>query len=387
MTSRSEQFYSKLPALERDLSQLIRESSNFQQVPEDWEVVITDIKKSTQAVEGGSQEVVNLIASGSIIAALNIAYKQKTLIPFFFGGDGATLLVPPSLMDPIMEALKVHRENTFNNYNLELRVGNIPIRRIYQEGYQIQLAKAKLNSVFKIPIVLGDGLGYAEKLIKGREDPPHENQQEYTALNLEGMECRWDRIKPPQPTQEVVCLLVQSLKEENQAQVYSQVLAAIDEQYGPQHQRKPISIPRLRLKPTLEKLRTEMTIRLGHFDLGYLVKNWLITAFGPFYIRYIPTGKNYLKLLVELSDTLVIDGRINTVISGTPTQRQGLEKRLQALEQQGDMVYGIHVSDESIMSCYVRGRDEEHIHFIDGSGGGYTQAARMLKGKLKGANT
>jgi hypothetical protein len=34
------------------------------------------------------------------------------------------------------------------------------------------------------------------------------------------------------------------------------------------------------------------------------------------------------------------------------------------------------------MSCYVRDRRDEHIHFIDGIGGGYTMAATVLKKKL-----
>ena len=383
MTPSSDQFYTQISPHKEELSELVQHSEYFVPVPESWQVVITDIKKSTLAVESGSQEVVNLIASGSIIAALNIAYQAKTFIPFFFGGDGATLLIPPSLLSPTMDALNQHRSNTLRNYELDLRVGNIPVRAVYEAGHRIQIAKAKLNSVFTIPIVLGEGLGYAESLVKG-EDKGGGNAQNGNVLNLEGMECRWDRIKPPQPTQEVVCLLVQALKEEQQSHIYGQVLNAIDEIYGPQEDRKPISVPRLKLKPTLSKLRTEMQVKLGKNNLGYLVKNWLITAFGPLYIRYIPKGRNYMNLLVELSDTLVIDGRINTVISGTPEQRKELEAKLQELEDQGEMVFGIHHTHESVMSCYVRGRDEEHIHFIDGAGGGYTQAARMLKGKRKG---
>ena len=283
-----------------------------------------------------------------------------------------------------MEALNQHRDNTFRNYELDLRVGNIPVKAVYEAGHRIQIAKAKINSVFTIPIVLGEGLGYAESLVKGEEKGgDKEAPGAGNFLNLEGMECRWDRIKPPQPTQEVVCLLVQALHESHQSRIYGQVLGAIDQIYGPQEKRKPISVPRLKLKPTLAKLQTEMQVKLGKYSLGYLVKNWLITAFGPIYVRYIPKGRNYLNLLVELSDTLVIDGRINTVISGTPEQREELEARLQELEDQGEMIFGIYHTNESVMSCYVRGRDEEHIHFIDGAGGGYTQAARMLKGKRK----
>lgn len=84
-----------------------------------------------------------------------------------------------------------------------------------------------------------------------------------------------------------------------------------------------------------------------------------------------------------MSDTLVIDGKINTVITGTAAQRASLQELLDGMEAAGEIVYGLHVSGASIMSCYVRNLHDDHIHFVDGSGGGYTQAARMLKSKLK----
>jgi hypothetical protein len=39
----------------------------------------------------GLHETINLVATGSIVAVLNIAYKAKITVPFFFGGDGAYL--------------------------------------------------------------------------------------------------------------------------------------------------------------------------------------------------------------------------------------------------------------------------------------------------------
>jgi hypothetical protein len=83
-----------------------------------------------------------------------------------------------------------------------------------------------------------------------------------------------------------------------------------------------------------------------------------------------------------MSDTLVMDGRINTVISGDKIQRFQLLKALDELEQAGEVLYGIHVSGDSVMSCYVRDLKDGHIHFVDGAEGGYTRAARQLKTKL-----
>ena len=87
-----------------------------------------------------------------------------------------------------------------------------------------------------------------------------------------------------------------------------------------------------------------------------------------------------------MSDTLVIDGKINTVISGNKEQRQALQQYLDELEAAGEIIYGLHVSNASVMSCYVRDMKDGHIHFVDGSDGGYTQAARVIKAKLKNIN-
>ena len=124
-----------------------------------------------------------------------------------------------------------------------------------------------------------------------------------------------------------------------------------------------------------------MRVKLGGYKPFYLIRTWLTTLIGLLYFK-TKTGKSYLTQLVDMSDTLVIDGRINTVISGTVKQREQLEIALNDLEQQGIIRYGLFVSKESVMSCYVRSMDESHIHFVDGSEGGYTKAATVLKKKL-----
>jgi len=82
----TDQFYSDLPLNEVSLNELLANRQFFFPVPDDWHVIITDIKNSTQAVKDGLHQVVNLVATGSIIAALNIARKANSTIPFFFRG-------------------------------------------------------------------------------------------------------------------------------------------------------------------------------------------------------------------------------------------------------------------------------------------------------------
>lgn len=377
-------FYAELPLHELPLSRLLVQADLFEQVPADWHVVITDIKGSTQAVLAGLHDRVNLVATGSIIAAINLARQEQVTIPFFFGGDGATMMIPNSLLPGLMAALMEHRENTSRNFGMDLRVGSVAVSQVYLDGFQLNLAKVKMSNRFSIPVVLGGGLQHAESLIKGRDKQETVAEGPEYLLDLEGMECRWNHIKPPEDQQEVISLLVVAREDDRQGAVFGEVLEMIDQVYGPPEKRQPISVNRLRLKASFDKIGAEVRTRLGRLSLGSLLKGWVETLIGKwYYFVFDKSGKAYLQSLVELADTLVMDGRINTVITGTIAQRNELRNQLNEMEERGDIWYGLHASEESVLSCYVRDRKDQHIHFVDGSEGGYTQAARMLKEKLR----
>ncbi|MEL6256118.1 MAG: DUF3095 family protein [Bacteroidota bacterium] len=384
MGTESDFFYSNINSHKAPIHEVLGKEELFQTIPQDWHVVVTDVKNSTKAVSDGKHSLVNLIATGSIIASLNLARKAGIHIPFFFGGDGATLIVPNTILSPLLQALQQHKKNSLENFQLYLRVGSMPISQVYEEKNRLLISKADMSPILPIPLVLGSGLKYAEDQIK-KDEPQSELANEGTdsILDLDGMECRWDKITPPENKQEVLSLLVESLDEEKQGNVFRKVLQEVENIFGNQGSRNPISVQKLRLDASLARIRTEMRVKLGESNFAYLLENWLRTLIGEFYFRFNKGGKMYLDNLVKLSDTLVIDGRINTVISGTVEQRNLLIHKLDQIEQKGDILYGIHSSPESIMSCYVTDREEKHIHFVDGSGGGYTQAAKMLKRKIK----
>jgi hypothetical protein len=200
------------------------------------------------------------------------------------------------------------------------------------------------------------------------------------------MQCRWDKIRPPENYDEVVSLIVIACDGKNQAGVFKKVIDKLDEIYGQPQTRKPISVSKLKLKATLKKLSDEMRVKFGGYRPFHILRNWFTTFLGSLYFR-TNQGKKYLYELVDMSDTLVLDGRINTVISGTKKQRQELEKALQELENRDDIRFGFFVSSDSVMSCYVRSLDKNHVHFVDGSDGGYTKAAGVLKKKLAAKKT
>ena len=377
----STRFYADLPATNLTVSQLLGDQARFVAVPDDWEVILTDVRQSTQAFSDGKHRVVNLVAAGSIIAALNLARRAGVTLPFFFGGDGATLLSPPALAGLIEQALIAHRENTRGSFALDLRVGRVALSEVYRRQLELKLAKLEINPGLVIPVALGQGLQYAEKIIKGADFAPAPAQIDVD-LDLDGMECRWDSIRPPGDAEEVVCLLLTVCDARRQAPLLAAVLTEIESIYGPLAQRSPVSLPKLKLNTSPGRIYTEMRARLGRFDGGYLLEHWLRTLIGRLYFTFNPAGAHYLQQLVQWSDTLMIDGRLNTVMSGTAAQRTALVERLLQREQRAEIQFGMQVCSASVMSCYVRDRRDQHIHFIDGLGGGYTRAAIMLKAKL-----
>lgn len=228
ITKADSQFYGALPAHEMSLHDLLVKDKLFSKVPPDWHVVITDITGSTNAVLGGRHEDVNLIATGSIVSVLNLAFSMDITVPFFFGGDGATFIVPPVLIDKVMHALTLYKDNTLTNFDLTLRAGTVPVAQVYAGGHEIQIAKYSSSATFSIPIVLGDGLSYAEKIIKGDDYMFSDLAAHDTLLDLSGMQCRWDKIPPPADKEEIVTLLIIATNVAKQAVVFKKVLEGME---------------------------------------------------------------------------------------------------------------------------------------------------------------
>ncbi|MEM8891694.1 MAG: DUF3095 family protein, partial [Bacteroidota bacterium] len=64
-------FYTNINSQQAPIHEVLGKEELFQSIPNDWHVVVTDVKNSTQAVADGKHSLVNLIATGSIIASLN----------------------------------------------------------------------------------------------------------------------------------------------------------------------------------------------------------------------------------------------------------------------------------------------------------------------------
>lgn len=378
-------YYSELKKSTKNLVDLLESESFFTDVPNSWHVVVVDIQNSTQAVADGKHHVVNLTATGSIISVLNTIRKEKQSIeiPYFFGGDGATFILPTLLLNKIVVVLENYSLHIKKNTNLTLRVGHVAVIDLYKQKCSLKIVKHRLSEHLSIPIVLGNGLKIAEEIIKKNFVESKLIPFKKDLLNLEGMECRWEQINPNQRQKKVVCLLLDASDESNQRQVYKDILTQMDVIFGAFEIRQPIKSNYLKLSFSIFKIWEEMKISLAHKSLLYLIKNWLSTLFGKFYLSLSSNGKQYLKQIGQLSHTFMLDGMINTIFTADQNKIDHFVDYLNQLEQDNKITYGIHTTHASVMSCYVLDRKTKHSHFVDGTEGGYTSAAKMFKEKLK----
>lgn len=142
--------------------------SNYQAIPEDWLVVLTDVINSTNAVNMGKYKDVNALAAAFIAGMLNIT--KDTDIPFVFGGDGASVLVPPKYLEQSKSVLAGIREIATKGFDLQLRVGIVPVSEVLKEGLNISVTKVKVFDNFFQAAFIGGGLSFAEDMLKGNID-------------------------------------------------------------------------------------------------------------------------------------------------------------------------------------------------------------------------
>ncbi|WP_428028687.1 DUF3095 family protein, partial [Arcobacter sp.] len=88
-------FYKNIKEI-KDFSKIM-DNGNYHKVPSDWYVLISDVVDSTKAIEDGMYKKVNFVAALTIIGILNI--DKELEFPYIFGGDGASLIIPPTLLD------------------------------------------------------------------------------------------------------------------------------------------------------------------------------------------------------------------------------------------------------------------------------------------------
>ena len=386
----SENFYSQLPLLDNFLQ--ITEIGNFVDVPDDWYIVVTDIRGSTQAIEAGKYKEVNLLGACSIVAVLNVA--GETEIPFVFGGDGASLLMGPSLLPAAQKALLATQQLAKTQFDLDLRVGVVPVKVVVAANYPVKIAKFKVSENYSQAVFIGGGLTRATELIK---DPAAgniysiKNNGVSSTADFSGLECRWQDI--PSKYGEIVTLLVMVRSDfgRQSHQFYRNILKKIQYIYGEENSLNPIDRKNLKLTLNSTKMIKETLVRAssaGWLDRQlYLSKIQLETALGSLLMNLKVKTEEldwgvYKDIAIAATDYRKFDDMLRMVISGNEWRRKKLTRYLERNYREGKLVYGLHVSDRALMTCLVFERGGRQVHFVDGADGGYALAAKDMKQRM-----
>ena len=145
-----------------------------------------------------------------------------------------------------------------------------------------------------------------------------------------------------------------------------------------------------RLSPFLEEARIRMHSRPKHRTfhiLKYALQSLSLTFIGMLLMRTKTTTKevewgNYRSDVVRNSDYQKFECGIKMILDSSHEQTQALTTYLDQMQKKHRLVFGYYLCSHAMVTCYIQSYNKNHIHFIDGSDGGYAMASKMLKENL-----
>lgn len=358
---------------------------HYRRVPDDWVVVLTDIKGSTQAIAENRYKDVNLLGAASIVAILNRASDRS--IPFVFGGDGATILVHQSELERIAPALQATLRLAREAFRFEMRIGMVPVGELSAQGFQLEVAKFGVSATASFAMIRGGGVSAAEKIVKSGQNLIKEDLTPTEAREsaFEGLSCRWNPVRSRRG--EMVSLLILA-NGENAKKTYREVLERIDSILSSASQ--AVSLDKIDSGLRLSNLKKEFDVQTVGQSLAGKLKRIMSIALEVITMRVLMlTGwsmgtfstEKYAREMVAHSDSKKFDDMLRMIRDCSREELKQIEQYLESERKEGSLNYGLHASTEAMVTCLVFNLDD-HIHFVDGGDGGYALAAKQLKEQL-----
>lgn len=364
-------------------------------VPANWWVVIADVVGSTHAIEAGAYKKVNTVGVACIAAVVNV--DRSIDLPFVFGGDGATFAVPDLLHERVMMALRSAQQLAREEFGLVLRVGLVRVGELVDQDYRIKLGKVQLSPHVTQPVLSGRGWEEAERRVKTPGASGVKSVEERNgpaSASFEGFECRWQGV--PHFRGHKLSLLVAAISPDAATNLhsYQRVFSQIESIYGDVAQYHPLRADKMRLTFNPRLLSHEWRVRSRQHGVWRAATYFLGMMFRNLAGRYLfardldtetVRWSRYLDDMVGNSDFRKFDGKLRMVMDGSDRQSEQLQCYLESEYRAGQLVYGMHKSREALVTCIVQSYNGNHLHFVDGSDGGYALAARELKRRLSDA--
>jgi hypothetical protein len=380
-------FIAQLPSFTRFAD--VADPGRFVPAPDDWRLYCCDVVNSTGAIEQGRYKTVNMVGAACIIAAINAA--AGTVIAYVFGGDGATILAPHALAPAIDRALTRTRRLARDGFGLTLRVGAVTVAEIRARGADLGVALFELSPGNRCAMFNGGGAALADRLVKGDDDGAYGlGEADEEPPDLDGLSCRWEPLAARHG--HMVCMVASAVPEDPRirARIYGDLITAIEQVLEPDIETaRPVRADNMRFRWPPRGLWLETTatsgsrprwvhtLALGIHSLFQAIAEWFDRKIGDYHAPV------YRMELRANSDYRRFDDVLRLILDCTPAQRHAVEELLVAAHGRGDIVYGTHRSDAALMTCLLFDlKDSRHLHFIDGTDGGFTYAARAMKAQI-----
>ena len=139
----------------------------FVALPNFWSVAVSDIQGSTEGVDQGRHSDINFCAA-AIIAALT---NHCGTLPYQFGGDGASVLIPPAFTDEARTIPAHVRSFASREFGLNLRVGLAPIEALRNRNVDVLVGRYEPSEGNWYAVFSGGGIELLESSVKERGDP------------------------------------------------------------------------------------------------------------------------------------------------------------------------------------------------------------------------
>jgi hypothetical protein len=379
--SATDTFYQRLAPFTK-FAQLA-EGVHYKEIPGDWFVVITDVRGSTKAIEEGRYKDVNLVGAATIAAVRNVLGTMD--FPFVFGGDGASFAVPGIRMEEIGNAMCGLRTLSAQNFGLELRIGAVPLKALHEAGVSIEVAKYDLIAGRCITLFRGGGLTLAENWIKAKDSHFLLKESGGSKVSVKGLSCRWNAV--PNQQGEILSILVKAKKEQSY-QVYADLLERMDIVLdGHLETANPLNTHLSTYQSVRQCIRQERRLHDSAWSLRFWLRVAEIICCVVIFRFKIPPivfkPQPYIDSMRVHADYRKFDDMLRMVIDVSAAQSASLTALLEEGHKAGTLYYGLHRSDSSLITCFVDDiSDGKHIHFVDGSAGGYALAAKQLKTQM-----
>lgn len=371
-------FYDRLPPIASFAD--LTDPRAFLQVPEDWLVGVADIVDSTVEISKGRYKTVNTVGAAVISAMVNALSPSR--FPYVFGGDGAGFAVWPEAAPAASAALAAVQAWALNEFDIRLRAALVPVSDIAAAGHPLRVARYRVSDAVDYAMFSGGGLSWAEAEMKGGR---YAVQATPGAVpDLAGLSCRWDNFRSRNGTiLSVVVFPGARATEATFAHVARQVVTMGDTLAGsgrPVAEEGPVT----RFPPR----GLELEARASHGSqplwrrrlelLGLTLFSWFLFRTGLRLGNFEP--RHYRATVAANADFRKFDDALKMTLDCDADTRTRIESLLKAAEADGIVRFGLFDQDEAMMTCFVpSATQDDHVHFIDGAGGGYAQAAAQIK--------